>query len=216
MKTVGLTGGIACGKSTVGRLLEARGIPVVDADRISREVLAPGSAGLAQVLAAFGQELLLPDGQLDRAGLGRRVMQDAEARQRLEAITHPLIKAAIQRRLQDLAAAGHGLAVVEAALMVEAGSFRAYDAVLHVTCAPTVQLARLARRNGWPEAQARQWLQSQLSTEERGQRLLQAEAEGGPRLVELANDGALEDLVQGLDAAWDLLQARLAEGPIRR
>lgn len=133
MKAVGLTGGIASGKSTVAGLLRDQGVPVIDADRVSREVVAPGSAGLAEIVRAFGPQVLAADGSLDREALGRRVVADAEDRRRLEAITHPRIAAEIGRALDTCAAEGAPVAVVEAALMVETGSFRRYDIFLVVS-----------------------------------------------------------------------------------
>jgi len=202
VKTVGLTGGIASGKSTVARLLRQRGVPVIDADQVSRRVVAPGSPGLAELLAAFGPGVLAPDGSLDRPALGARVVADPAARKQLEAITHPRIAAAINLNLAELAQRGEAVAVVEAALMVESGSFRIHDAVILVRCAAEQQLRRLEGREGWTEERARAWLAAQLSSAERETRLRQAQAQGGPRLVLVDNDADLADLAQALDQAW--------------
>ena len=132
MITVGLTGGIASGKSSAARLLRAWGVPVVDADQVARDVVAPGEPALAGIVARFGAHILQPDGSLDRAALRGIVTADAAERRALEQITHPRIAAAISDWLWDRAAEGEPVAVVEAALMVETGSFRRYDLLLVV------------------------------------------------------------------------------------
>ena len=107
MKTIGLTGGIATGKSTVARILrEALDVPVIDADQVAREIVAPGQPALAEIVTRFGQSVLLADGQLNRRALGAVVMADPEARQALDGITHPRIREAIQRQLRQLAEGG--------------------------------------------------------------------------------------------------------------
>ncbi|MCK6523075.1 dephospho-CoA kinase [Myxococcota bacterium] len=168
MKTIGLTGGIATGKSTVAKILrEELGVPVIDADQVARDVVAPGQPALAALAARFGPTVLFTDGTLNRKALGALVMGDAAARKDLEAITHPAIRAEIQRRLQGLAEAGTPSAAVEAALLVETGAYRQYDALLVVSCAPETQLRRLMSREGLNEADARRWVQSQLPLAEK-------------------------------------------------
>lgn len=194
MITVGLTGGIATGKSTVADLLRGWGVPVIDADQVAREVVAPGSPGLAEVVAAFGPEVLV-QGALDRKALGRRVVADPEARRRLDAITHPRIGAAVMEALADLAQAGHAVAVVEAALMVETGSWRHYDHLVVVTCDPGTQRARLMAREGMDEATAGQWLAAQLPQEEK-ERVASAV---------IRNDGTREQLAAATRRAWEAL-----------
>lgn len=213
MKTVGLTGGIASGKSTVAGLLRAEGVPVLDADRISRQVVAPGSPGLAEVVAAFGPQVLSADGSLDRTALGRLVVDDPAARSSLEAITHPRIAAEITHALAELQEQGVAIAVVEAALMVETGSFRRYDAVLLVTVSPEVQRRRLAARQGWAPERVEQWLATQLSTAERARRLAEAESAGGPALIRVDNDGPAAQLPARVRQAWSQVRARLGAAP---
>ena len=168
MKTIGLTGGIATGKSTVAKILrDELGVPVIDADQVAREVVAPGQPALAEISARFGPKTLTPEGALDRRALGAIVMGDPDARRALEAITHPRIRAAIQAALAALAEAGAPAAAVEAALLVETGAYRLYDALLVVSCAPEVQLLRLMSREGMSEAEARRWVQSQLPLAEK-------------------------------------------------
>lgn len=192
MIIVGLTGGIACGKSAVAGLLRERGVPVIDADAVSREVVAPGTPGLAQIVAAFGQEALGPDGALDRAAMRRRIAHDPEAKRRLEQITHPAIAGAVGQRLQALAAGGAPVAVVEAALMIETGSYRAYTVVIVVSCAPERQLARLMARDGATEADARALIASQLPL---------ADKERVATHV-IRNDGDFDALRAAVDAVW--------------
>lgn len=162
MNVVGLTGGIASGKSTVGRRLAALGVPVIDADRVARDVVAPGEPALRAIVQAFGPTALDTDGALDRAGMRARIAGDPEARRTLEAITHPAIFLRIAEGLQALAAAGEPVAVVEAALMVETGSYRNYGDVVVVTCTPESQLRRLMKRDGMDEAAARALIATQL------------------------------------------------------
>lgn len=192
MKTVGLTGGIATGKSTAARVLRELGAPVIDADQVSRDVTAPGSTGLAAVVEAFGAGVLAADGGLDRKALGAIVMSDADQRKRLEGITHPLIIAAMMTRLRDLALAGEPAAVVEAALMVETGSWRSYSELWVVTCAPETQLQRLMARNAHSREAAERWIGSQLPL---------ADKEAVATRV-FRNDGDVEALRAAVTAAW--------------
>lgn len=192
MKTIGLTGGIACGKSTVAALLRARGVPVIDADQVSRDVVAPPSPALAEIAASFGPGVLNPDGTLNRRALGARIVGDTEARRALEAILHPRIRAGIDEGLARLAAMGHPVAVVEAALMVETGSYRLYDALMVVAASPDVQVQRLMAREGIDETAARAWLAAQLPVADK------------VRLADavVMNDDGPDALADALDAAW--------------
>ncbi|TVQ90154.1 MAG: dephospho-CoA kinase [Deltaproteobacteria bacterium] len=162
MKVIGLTGGIASGKSTVARLLRERGIPVLDADQAARAVVAPGAPALAQIVASFGPEVLDTQGALDRPAMRARIIEDPGARRTLEAITHPAIFAHLREALAELHAQGHRVAVVEAALMVETGSYKLYDEVWVVSSDPVTQLMRLQARDGMEEAQARALIAAQL------------------------------------------------------
>jgi dephospho-CoA kinase len=165
MKSVGLTGGIACGKSTVAAILRARGVAVVDADVIAREVVADGTAGLALVTARF--PTVARPGGIDRAALRDLVSRSEEARRDLEAILHPLIGTRIVQALADLARGGAPLAFVEAALMIETGSYRGYDAVVVVAASADVQLRRLMARDGMREEDARRFIATQMPLEEK-------------------------------------------------
>lgn len=199
MRTIGLTGGIACGKSTVAAMLRARGVPVLDADQVSRDVTAPGQPALAEIVARFGPEVLRPDGALDRKALGARVVGDFEARAALEAITHPRIRAAIADGLARLRDQGHPFAVVEAALLVETGSYRLYDALLVVRARPETQVRRLMAREGISEQQAAAWLAAQVPVEEK--------AKLATAVID--NDGDRDALQAEVDRAWARVMAHL-------
>jgi dephospho-CoA kinase len=161
--TVGLTGGIASGKSTVKALFEELGVPVVDADQIAREVVAPGTAGLREIVAAFGEEMLAADGTLDRKKLASVVFEDVEARARLNAITHPRIAARSAERMAEVAAkTGAPYVLYEAALLVENGIHRMLPALVLVALDEETQLARLVARDGLTAEEARARLAAQL------------------------------------------------------
>ena len=196
--TVGLTGGIATGKSTVAALLRARGVPVIDADAVAREVVLPGEPALAELVARFGSEVLAADGTLDRAAMRRRITTDPDAKQALEAITHPDILGRILSRLQALDAAGEPAAVVEAALMVETGSYRAYPILVVVTCDPALQLRRVVARDGVTEAEAQAIIATQLPL---------AEKERVATHV-IRNDAGLEALEARVDEVWSRVLGR--------
>ena len=162
---VGLTGGVSSGKSTVSELLRSFGAVVIDADALAREVVAPGTPGLAAVVAEFGPEVLGPDGALDRARLGALVFADADRRTALEAIVHPLVRA---RAAELEASAPPGVVVVhDIPLLVETGQASAFDAVLVVDVPVEVQVARAVRDRGWSEEETRSRIDAQAAREER-------------------------------------------------
>jgi len=151
----GLTGGLASGKSTVAARFRARGVPVIDADQLAREVVAPGTAGLAEVVLAFGEDVLLPDGSLDRAKVADRVFNDPSLRRKLNSIVHPRIGAVSRERVAALAAEGERLICYEAALLVENGLADGFRPLVVVAVPEAVQLARAVARDGSTEEQAR-------------------------------------------------------------
>jgi dephospho-CoA kinase len=155
MKVIGLTGGIASGKSTAARTLAELGARIVDADAVAREIVAPGQPALAEIARTFGREMLLPDGTLDRKRLGALIFAQADQRRALNAITHPRIAAETQARLGALREAGVSVAVYEAALLVENGVHKGLDGLIVVACDEATQLARLMSRDGYVEADAR-------------------------------------------------------------
>ena len=165
---VGLTGGIASGKSTVSRQLAELGCPVIDADLLAREVVAPEEPAWREIVETFGREVLRPDQTLDRARLGAIVFADPEKRRRLEAITHPAIQARRQARLDALAARGFdGLVVQDAALLIEAGGAAHVDRLVVVYATREAQLERLRRRDGLDRTEAERRLASQMPLAEK-------------------------------------------------
>jgi dephospho-CoA kinase len=157
----GLTGGIASGKSTVAARFRGRGLPVIDADGLAREVVAPGTDGLRALVDAFGPGVLGPGGALDRAAVARLVFSDDAARRKLNAITHPLITALGMERAAALARTGEPLACYEAALIVENGVADGFRPLVVVACPEDVQLARLLGRPGTTEEDARARIRAQ-------------------------------------------------------
>jgi dephospho-CoA kinase len=147
VKLVGLTGGIGSGKSTVARILREQGVPVIDADVIARAVVEPGLPAYRDIAAAW-PAVIGPDGRVDRKQLGEIVFADPGSQARLEAITHPRIRERIAVEVAALAAAGHPLAVLEAALLVETGTYRELDGLLVVAVAEETQIARITARDG--------------------------------------------------------------------
>ena len=189
MLRIGLTGGIGSGKSTVSALLAARGAVVIDADRIAREVVEPGTPGLAAVVDAFGERVLRDDGSLDRPALAAVVFADPEARRKLDGLVHPLVRA----RAAELAAAVPDDAVVvhDVPLLVETGQAGSYDVVLVVRADPEVRVRRLVQR-GLSEEDARARIAAQATDEQR-----RAVAD-----VVLDNDGTEEDLAAQVERFW--------------
>ena len=186
---VGLTGGIGSGKSTVAQLLAARGAYVIDADAIAREVVAPGTAGLAALAEAFGSGIIQADGSLDRAGLAAVAFADAASRQRLDAITHPLIR---ERTLQLYAEAPDGAVIVhDVALLTELNMADAYDLVVVVDCPDDLRVQRLLVR-GLTEQDARARMAAQATRE---QRLAIADEV-------IDNSGTLAELEDHVDRVW--------------
>lgn len=155
MRICGLTGGIASGKSTVARRLRELGVPVVDADAVAREVVEPGSSGLAEIVAAFGSEVLGADGRLDRKALAARVFGDDEARARLEAIVHPRVAERTRERFAELEAAGAELAFYDVPLLVEKGLHTVFRPVVVVALPEDEQVRRAMARDGATEAEVR-------------------------------------------------------------
>lgn len=203
---IALTGGIASGKTAVSDRFAARGIPVVDTDRIAREVVAPGTTGLAEVAAAFGKGILDAEGRLDRNALRKRIFGDAEDRERLEAILHPQIERAA-RAAVDAADGPYVILVVP--LLVETGLFDDADRVLVVDVPESIQVERLMARDGVTAEQARDALAAQAS---RTRRLAVAD----DVIENVGVEDALDAEVQRLDQAYrDLRNADPAHSTAR-
>ncbi len=193
---IGLTGGIASGKSTVASLLAAHGALIIDADRIVRELQEPGGAGLAAIVEAFGPSLLTEDGRLDRAALGALVFADTEARERLNGIIHPLVRAEAAARLA--AAPAQQLVVEDIPLLVETGQAPAFDEVIVVQAPLEVRLERMERDRGMSREQALGRIKAQATDEER--------AAVATHLI--LNDAGLPELEAQVDRLWAALLSR--------
>ncbi|MFD5014364.1 dephospho-CoA kinase [Streptomyces chartreusis] len=196
MLKVGLTGGIGAGKSEVSRLLVEHGAVLIDADRIAREVVAPGTPGLVAVVEAFGEDVLAADGSLDRPKLGSIVFADAERLGVLNSIVHPLVGAR-SRELEE-AAAEDAVVVHDVPLLTENGLAALYDLVVVVDTAPDTQLDRLVRLRGMTEEDARARMAAQATRE---QRLEIAD-------IVIDNDVPLEELQRRVKDVWDELVRR--------
>jgi dephospho-CoA kinase len=202
---IGLTGGIASGKSAAAEEFAALGVPVIDTDLLAREVVAPGTPGLTAVLVAFGGDLRLPDGSLDRRGLRELVFADPARRRQLEAILHPLIRARMEARC---ATAGGPYQVLVIPLLLESGLENQVDRVLVVDCPDDVQRARLKARDGESAAGIDRLLAAQV---DRRTRLGRADDV-------LGNEGTLGDLQRGvrdLHARYLQLAADLQQGGLK-
>ncbi|GGQ43054.1 dephospho-CoA kinase [Streptomyces althioticus] len=190
MLTVGLTGGIGAGKSEVSRLLVERGAVLIDADRIAREVVEPGTPGLAAVVEAFGEEILAEDGSLDRPRLGALVFSDPEKLATLNSIVHPLVGAR-SRELEE-AAPEDAVVVHDVPLLTENGLAPLYDVVVVVDASPGTQLDRLVRLRGMSEEDARARMAAQATREQR-----RAVAD-----VVIDNDVPLDALERRVEEVW--------------
>ncbi|GIH45923.1 dephospho-CoA kinase [Microbispora rosea] len=198
MLRVGLTGGIGSGKSEVSRRLAARGAVVVDADKIAREVVEPGTPGLAEIVEAFGEDILRPDGTLDRERLGAIVFADAEKLKVLNGIVHPKVGERSERLQRE--APDDAVVVYDVPLLAENNLAPLYDVVIVVDTPDEVRLERLLRFRGMPEADARARIAAQASREDR---LRIAD-------IVIRNEGSLDDLEAQIDKIWQDLSERVA------
>jgi len=188
----GLTGGIACGKSTVSRLLEQQGATIIDADVLAREVVAPGSDGLRDIVSTFGPGVLAPDGTLDRKVLGAAVFGDEGKRRALNAITHPRIAALAAQRTQEALARGDRVVIYDAPLLMENNLHHGMEQVLVVAASEETQLRRLKERDGLDEAAARARMASQMPLDQKRQHATHV----------FENDGTLEQLEAQVHRFW--------------
>ncbi len=162
---VGLTGGVGSGKSTVSAMFEVLGAVIIDGDKLAREVVEPGTPGLAAIVAEFGPELLTAEGDLDRPAMGRLVFSDPDARRRLEGITHPLI---FERYAElEASAAADALVVHDIPLLAESGRADGFDAVIVIDVPDEIRIARMLRDRGWTREEAESRITAQASREDR-------------------------------------------------
>ncbi len=168
MVKVGLTGSIAVGKSFVCSVLREMGCHVLDADHTARDVVAKGTDGLSEVVSHFGTGILDASGELDRKKLGNIVFADTEKRQLLNSIIHPRVIAAQDEWISTVERSDpDGIAVIDAALMIESGGYKRFDKLIVVWCKPEIQLQRLMSRDGYSETDARQRIAAQMPQEEK-------------------------------------------------
>jgi dephospho-CoA kinase len=193
MRLIGLTGGIATGKSTVTRMLADHGATVIDADELAREAVRPGEPALDLVVQRFGPEVVQADGALDRARLGEIVFADAAARRDLERITHARIIELMQERIAAALAGDAPLVVVDIPLLFENGREGLFEGVMLVYAPPEVQIRRLRERNGLDEESARRRLAAQLPIDEKRDRATWI----------LDNTGDLDATRRAVDAWWE-------------
>lgn len=197
MRRVGLTGGIGSGKTTVARLLTEAGLPVIDADRIAREIVEPGQPALAELAEEFGQEILRSDGFLNRKKLAERAFATPEATARLNAITHPRIEQRTNDHFAALQEAGHTIAVWDMPLLVDKGYHQRMDVVIVVDVDPQTRLHRLVNYRGLTQDDACRRIAAQIGDEERRQ--------AATYIVD--NNGAEENLAPQVAAIVSKLRA---------
>ncbi len=186
MRVIGLTGGIAAGKSTISEALHESGAVVIDADKVGHEAYLPGTETHQALVSAFGEEILAEDGQIDRRKLGAIVFADPAQRQRLQDIVWPRMKEMMRGKLKDLAAQDTRVAVIEAAVLFEAGWQDLVDEIWVVQVPEEIAMQRLMARNGFSAEDAQSRIRAQLSNEERAR---QAN-------VVIDNSGTIEDAQQ--------------------
>lgn len=197
MKLVGLTGGIASGKSTVAAILRRLGASVINADKLAREVVEPEEEAWKEIVATFGVDILDEDKTLDRRKLRKIVFENPEARKKLEAIIHPKVRALAERRIRELASAGSSVIVYEVPLLFEAQIHLWLRPVILVACDTETQKKRLLERDHVTELEAQQHLDAQMSLEEKR------------KLADyvIENDGNLKELEEKVRAVLQQIQA---------
>ena len=197
MKLIGLTGGIASGKTSVARILKRLGAAVVDADALAREVVEPGQEAWREIVATFGAEILQSNRSLDRQKLRAIIFSDPAARKRIEAIIHPRVRALAEKRIAEHAAAGQDIVVYEVPLLFEGKLHEWLRPVLLVACDVDVQKQRLRHRDGVDAATAQKHIDAQMSLEDKR------------RLADyvIENDGTLEDLERQVRSVLEKIKA---------
>lgn len=202
--SVGLTGSVASGKSSVARIWREAGVPVVSADDLSRQAVAPESRGLARIREAFGDEVLTPEGALDRDAMRERVFRHPDERRRLERILHPRIRELRNRWLAERGEEGHPLVAVEIPLLFETGTEDDFDVVVVVHASRDERLRRLVAERGLEEDEARRIMEAQIDPDEKRRRADEV----------LLNDGDRDELREGALALLERLRrAAAGTGP---
>lgn len=199
MRVIGLTGGIGSGKSTVAKLLEEKGAVLLDADRIGHEIYTPGKPAYDEIVAEFGRDVLASDGTIDRKKLGPIVFSDPKKLDRLNQITHPRIFQAARERLAELEQQGVRVAVVEAAILLEAGWEELADEIWVTVVDPETAAQRTADRSGLDPDQVLARIRSQMTNDERIRRAD----------VAISTEGSLDDTARRTDEEWGRLLDRL-------
>ena len=168
MLRVGLTGNIASGKSQAALVFAELGAHIIDADVIAHELLQPGAPTYNKIVQAFGEGILLPDRTVDRKRLGHIIFSSSSQRRLLNSLVHAEVRDEVSRRIADLeATTSQGIVIVEAALIIETGSYQLYDCLIVVICHPALQLARIVKRDGLAEAEAKARIAAQMPVEEK-------------------------------------------------
>ena len=195
MKLVGLTCGIASGKSTVAAILRRLGAAVIDADELARQVVQPGQDAWQEIVDAFGPEVLREDRSLDRPKLRKIVFEDPQARTKLEAMIHPRVRALAEEKIRDLAAAGQAVVVYEVPLLFEVRLHETLRPVILVACDPKTQTERIMKRDRVNRAEAQKTIAAQMSLEEKR------------KLADyvIENDGSPEELERQVRKLWEQL-----------
>lgn len=196
VKVIGLTGGIATGKSTAASMLRQLGAKIIDADELAREIVEPGQEAWQEIVAAFGREIVCEDKSIDREKLRKKVFADPQARKRLESITHPHIRTLAQQRIQQLAAEGAEIVVYMAPLLFENQVQLWLRPVILVACDPATQKRRLQKRDGLNKKEIEQHLKAQMPLEEK---------------IKLAdfiieNNGSLVELERLIKEVWEKIR----------
>lgn len=192
MLTIGLTGGIATGKSSVAAFLAELGAEVIDADQLARDAVAPGTASLQRIVELFGQQALQPDGSLNRQAVRELVFNEPDRRQQLEAILHPAIKELALQQIEQARIRGSRVVVYMAPLLIEAKATDRVDEIWVVTVRPEVQLERLMARDGCSRPQAEQIIAAQMPLAEKKRF----------GVVVIDNSSSLEETRHQVEAAW--------------
>ena len=192
IRVIGLTGGIATGKSSVALFFSEKGVPVLDADQLARDVVRPGSSALGQIISLFGSDKVTAEGELDRTRVAAIIFADPAKRRQLEAILHPEIRKLAETRIAEAAAAGYHRLIYMAPLLIEAGARDRVDDIWVVTVRPEIQLQRLMRRDGIGREQAERIISSQMP-------LAEKERYG---TVIIDNSGTKSETRKILEAVW--------------